>query len=125
MQSDRLIPSTYTQAKLEENLPKGLVASQSYRKELKNASVMFLHYLLTYADEIAKEKGVSQIGISTLREALLETDFSDIVRQMEEGSRPRVTIGEGSKKRNLSQLQKLQKNTSEQEIQEETDNNDF
>jgi hypothetical protein len=107
MEGDKLVSGGCIAAKLKENLSDNITVSLAYKKELKNATVMFVHYLMTYADEIAKEKGVSQISIGILKEALMETDFSDIARKIEEeGLRESMAGNEEPKKRGYSELAK-------------------
>ena len=110
--------------KLEKNISKNTPVNQNYKKDLKNASVMFIHYLLTYAEEIAKEKNRTQIAVVTLKEALLEANFSEIVLKIEESSKNQLPSDSKFKKRDLASFQDSPEDVAEQEEPENTGDSD-
>ena len=53
--------------------------TKEYRLMLKESVYLFIHYLITYAEEISKENHFSNISVFNLKEALIETDFQNII----------------------------------------------
>ena len=52
-----------------------------YKERLKESVILFVHYLSSYAEEIAKEKGENKISEKTIKEALEETDLYEVLEK--------------------------------------------
>lgn len=74
--------------------------SKEYKFLLKESVYLFIHYLITYVEEICKEKNFSKISIFNLKEALIETDFQNIINLINEEK----TLQKSKIKRTLKQI---------------------
>ena len=90
MNFEKNIPSSIINSKLKDIVSDDIAVGLNFKKELKNASGLFLHLLITHAEEITKENHLNQINISSIREALVELDFLELMievdQQMEQNS---------------------------------------
>ena len=79
MDPDQHIPPQYINGLIKEIADSNTTIGLKFKKKYKEAIYLFVHYLLTYAEEIAKEKDVMKINNQIINEALLEIDFGDII----------------------------------------------
>lgn len=87
MSEEHPIPNHFINELISKHIGKTLTVTVKFRYQLKEAIDFFIHYLLTYCEEINKEKSHHHINISTLKEALEETGFSAFLDSLEKSAK--------------------------------------
>ncbi len=82
MDFQNIVPSSFIINKIKREIPEKMKIGIQYKALIKEAIVLFVYYLNTYAENIAKESGSSVITPNILNEALIELDFYEILNEI-------------------------------------------
>ena len=82
MDFDHYIAPNFTNELIKDMIGSNHTVSLKFKKSFKSSICIFIHFLLTYAEEIANERGLNKINNQIINEALLEIDFGDLIEKV-------------------------------------------
>ena len=82
MDFDHYIAPNFTNDLIKEIIGQNHTIGLKFKKSFKSSICIFIHFLLTYAEEIANERGLNKINNQIINEALMEIDFGDIIEKV-------------------------------------------
>lgn len=103
------IPQSYLAKLLKENVQENIKIGKSFKKDFAAQIEIFIHFLLTHSEELAKEKGSRVISDQMIFEALEEIDHPDISQEIRKNKNERKITEKIPQQKKVEKGEKIQK----------------